>query len=163
MSPSGSRSWPAVRRCTAAFVLFSLPAAPLKASDDRNVLLNRAVQRAEEKLRTCGPELYARFGVEAGSLRTITYAAGDNVRACRDLNTIVLGKVGEPLIVLCTPQFWRKVEQAEDEAADFLIHEYLHTRGLNEWPHGGKYDSVSITRIVKETCGRTRDLARSGS
>jgi len=56
------------------------------------------------------------------------------------------------LIVLCTPQFWRKVQQSDEEAAYFLIHEYLHTRGLNEWPHGGRYDSVSITQIVRESC-----------
>jgi hypothetical protein len=73
-------------------------------------------------------------------------------RRCRDLNNVALGKVGEPLIVLCTAQFWRKVQQSEEEAAYFLIHEYLHTRGLNQWPHGGTHDSVSITQIVRETC-----------
>jgi hypothetical protein len=151
MSQPGSRRG-VVRWCTVAIILLSVPAAPLRAADDREALLNRALRAAEEKLRTCGPDLHARFGVEAGSLRAITYTVGPNIRACRDMNNVALGKVGEPLIVLCTPQFWRKVEQDEEAAADFLIHEYLHTRGLNEWPHGGKYDSVSITRIVKETC-----------
>src|SRR5262245_1696729 len=141
-----------VRRCAVICALLAMPVSVLRAADERNVLLNRALQRAEQKLRTCGPDLHARFGVEAGSLRAITYAAGPNVQACRDMNNVALGKVGEPIIVLCGPQFWRKVEQNGDEAAYFLIHEYLHTRGLKEWPHGGKYDSVSITRIIKETC-----------
>jgi hypothetical protein len=141
-----------VRRCSVALVLLSIPLSGLGADDDKDLLLNRAVQVAEKKLRTCGRDLHARFGVEPGNLRAITYAVGPNVRACRDLNNVALGKVGEPLIVLCTPQFWRKVEQSEEEAAYFLIHEYLHTRGLNEWPHGGKHDSVAITQIVKETC-----------
>jgi|SRR5262245_13508464 len=133
-------------------VLLSMPVTALKAADDRNVLLNRAIQAAEAKLRTCEPDLRSRFGIESGSLRAITYAANHKIQACRDMNNVALAKVGEPLIVLCTPQFWRKVAQDEDEAVYFLIHEYLHTRGLKEWPHGGKYDSVSITRIVKETC-----------
>jgi hypothetical protein len=154
MSQSGSRSWAAVRWGTVALVLLSVAAAPLAAASDKDVLLNRAVQAAEQKLRSCGPELHARFGVEPGSLRAITFAVAPNVRACRDLNTVALGKVGEPLIVLCTPQFWRMAEQAREEAAYFLIHEYLHTRGLDEWPHGGKYDSVSITQIVREVCRR---------
>jgi hypothetical protein len=141
-----------VRWCTVTCALLSMPVPVLKAADDRNALLNRVLQTAEQKLRTCGPDVYARFGVEAGNLRAITYAAGPNIRACRDTNTLALGKVGEPLIVLCAPQFWQKVEQDRDEAAYFLLHEYLHTRGLNEWPHGGKYDSVSITRIIKEAC-----------
>jgi hypothetical protein len=155
MSPSKPAAWPAVS-LTAALVLLWSPAS--RAAEDKDTLLNRAVELAEAKLRSCGPRLHARFGVEAGSLRTITYAAGDRISACRDTNNVALGKVGEPLIVLCTPQFWRKVAQDEESAAYFLIHEYLHTRGLGEWPHGGKYDSVSITRIVKETCqgGRTR-------
>jgi len=152
MSQFRFRSWPGVRRCTVALVLLSLRVASLGAADDKDLLLNRAVQVAEKKLRTCGPDLHARFGVEPGSLRAISYAVGPNIRACRDLNNVALGKVGEPLIVLCTPQFWRKVQQSEEEAAYFLIHEYLHTRGLNEWPHGGKLDSVSITQIVRETC-----------
>jgi hypothetical protein len=87
-----------------------------------------------------------------GLARAITYAVGPKVPAYRDMNTVALGKVGGPLIVLCTPQFRRKVEQDEEAAAYFLIHEYLHTRGLDEWRHGGKYDSVSITRIVREAC-----------
>jgi hypothetical protein len=152
MSPFQLRSWPGVRRCTILFVLLSARVASLGAADDKDLLLNRAVQVAEKKLGACGPDLHARFGVEPGNLRAIAYAVGPNVRACRDMNTVALGKVGEPLIVLCTPQFWRKVQQSEEEAAYFLIHEYLHTRGLNEWPHGGKYDSVSITQIVRETC-----------
>jgi hypothetical protein len=102
--------------CGAALVPASIPAAPLRAADDKDALLNRAVQVAEEKLRSCGSELYSRFGVEAGNLRAITYAAGPRVLACRDMNTVALGKVGEPLIVLCTPQFWRKVEQDEEAA-----------------------------------------------
>ena len=146
-------SWPGVRRSAVAFVLLSIPVTLLGADDGQNVLLNQALRVAEQKLRTCGPDLHARFGVEPASLRAITYAVGPNVRACRDMNNVALGKVGEPLIVLCTPQFWRKVEQSEEDAAYFLIHEYLHTRGLNEWPHGGRYDSVSITQIVRETCG----------
>ena len=150
MFSSRAVSWPAVCRLTVALVL--LPSPALRASDDKDALLNRTIQLAEAKLRTCGPQLHARFGVKAGSLRTITYASGDNVRACRDTNNVVLGKVGEPLIVLCGPQFWRKVQQDEDSAAYFLIHEYLHTRGLGEWPHGGRHDSVSITRMVRETC-----------
>jgi hypothetical protein len=132
-------------------------ASPAAAdADATNALLNRALQLAEKKLRACGPELHTRFGVEPGSLRAITYAVGANIRACRDTNTVALAKVGEPLIVLCTPQFWRKVHQDVEGAAHLLIHEYLHTRGLDEWPHGGSYDSVSITRIVKETCAGAR-------
>jgi hypothetical protein len=145
--------WPS----TLALVLLAVPTA-LTAADDRDRLLNRALRTAEEKLLTCGGDLHARFGVEPGSLRTITYAVGP-VHACRDTNNVALGKRGEPFIVLCTPQFWRKVEQDEQEAAYFLIHEYLHTRGLDEWPNGGKYDSVSITRIVKETCRGKGDAA----
>jgi hypothetical protein len=144
--------WRVVGWCTIACVLLSVPAPRLGADDDRNALLNRVVLRAEQKLQTCGSDLQTRFGVEVGSLRAVTYAVGPNIRACRDMNNVALGRVGEPLIVLCTPQFWRVVEQDMDEAAYFLIHEYLHTRGLNEWPHGGRFDSVSITRIVKETC-----------
>jgi hypothetical protein len=139
-----------VRLCTV--VLFSTPVDGLSAADDKNELLNRAVQRAEQKLRTCGADLHARFGVEAGSLRAIKYSASPDVRACRDTNNVALAQVGEPLIVVCAPQFWRKVEQDEDEAAYFIIHEYLHTRGVKEWPHGGNYDSVSITRVIKEIC-----------
>src|SRR5262245_48455606 len=127
MFPSGSRSWASVPCWTVAIALLSMPAASLAAADDKNVLLNRALQVAEQKLRACGPELHARFGVEPGSLRAITYAVAPNVRECRDPNTVVLAKVGEPVIVLCTPQFWRKAEQAPEDAAYFLIHEYLHT------------------------------------
>ena len=135
-----------------AFVLLSAPCGLATAADERDELLNRAVLAAEAKLRTCGQALHARFGVERGSLRAIRYVAGSNIHACRDLNNVALAHFGKPLIVLCTPQFWRKVEQDEAEAAYFLIHEYLHTRGLNELPSGGKYDSVSITRIIRETC-----------
>jgi hypothetical protein len=151
MSQSGP-CWTMVRRCAITCVLLAVPTPRLGAADDRNALLNRAVQRAEQKLRTCRSGLQARLGVELGNLRAVTYAVGPGIRACRDMNNVALGKVGEPLIVLCTPQFWRVVEQDTDEAAYFLIHEYMHTRGLNEWPHGGRLDSVSITRIVKETC-----------
>lgn len=151
MSQPGSW-WGVVRWCVVTSVSLSMPAPRLGAADDRNALLNRVVQTAEQKLQVCGSDLQARFGVELGSLRAVSYVVGPNIRACRDMNNVALGKVGEPLIVLCTPQFWRVVEQDTDQAAYFLIHEYLHTRGLDEWPHGGRLDSVSITRIVKETC-----------
>ena len=152
MSQSGSRSLARVRSNTAAIALLSALTPSPAAADDKNALLNRTLLVAEQKLRTCGAELHARFGVEPGSLRAITYAVAPDVHACRDLNTVALAKVGEPLIVLCTPQFWRKAEQAPEDAAYFLIHEYLHTRGLGEWPNGGKYDSVSITQTVKQVC-----------
>ena len=148
---SRGRVWPG----RAALVLALVPAAALEAADDKNVLLNRALKAAEQRLQACGPELHARFGVTAGSLRAITYAVGPDVRACRDSNTVALGKTGEALVVLCTPQFWRVAERDLEGAAEFLIHEYLHTRGLDEWPHGGKYDSLAITRLVRKTCPRT--------
>jgi hypothetical protein len=147
-----------VRAGTAVLAIPLVP-APLLRADDRDALLNRAVQAAEDQLQTCGEDLHARFGLEAGSLRAITYAVAPSLLACRDSNIVALGKVGEPVIVLCTPQFWRKVKQDEEAAAHFLIHEYLHTRGLDEWPHGGMHDSVSITRIVKESCSGIREPA----
>src|SRR5262245_19642240 len=135
-----------------AWVLLAVASRSATAADVKNELLNRVVRAAETKLRSCGQALHAQFGLESGSLRWIRYVVGPNISLCRDMNNVALGRVGEPLIVLCTPQFWRKAEQDEEEAVYFLIHEYLHTRGVREWPNGGDYDSVAITRIVREAC-----------
>jgi hypothetical protein len=129
---------------------------PATIGAGKAAIFGRAYQRAARMVQTCEAPLERSFAVDVG-LDTFTKLAwseaGQRVHLCRDSNNVALAAPGKPAVLLCAPQFWQVAEQDPDQAAAFLVHEYLHTRGLREWPQeGARYDSVGITKAIKARC-----------
>jgi hypothetical protein len=80
------------------------------------------------------------------------------------MNTVALGKVGDPLIVLCTPQFWRKVEQDEEEAATGERLGFLTARTAFLIPPAFRHTNVTSSSTAPPSLSsRTMGVERRGN
>jgi len=82
--------------------------------------------------------------------QAMSYLRGElNTKQCKDGDTRASTTVGSYVVYVC-PGF---TNSAEGMAADYLIHEMLHSLGLDEYPAQGAKTSQQITQEVVEACG----------
>lgn len=82
--------------------------------------------------------------------RWLTFASGLGLTPCANSGTVAFTSPGSRVIFVCRDQFLTAWRRNEANAANFLIHEALHSLGLGENPP----DSKVITARVQARCGR---------
>jgi hypothetical protein len=81
--------------------------------------------------------------------RWITYTSGLGLPPCESSEKVAYTSPGIRVVFVCHDQFLAASRRSEGLAANFLIHEALHTLGLGENPP----DSKVITARVQARCG----------
>jgi hypothetical protein len=78
----------------------------------------------------------------------VMFAEGDNRAACRKGSVLAITTPGSRVVFVC-PQFARKLARSDGNRQNILIHEALHTLGLEETPPS----THEITEKVVARCG----------
>jgi hypothetical protein len=84
----------------------------------------------------------------------VVFVDGRNYRACQRSAVIAVTNPGTRIVGLC-PAFYRAVRNDRGLAEGIVIHETLHTLGLEENPPSSR----EINERVFQRCGRFRELA----
>ncbi len=82
-------------------------------------------------------------------LRLVFFHDGDQYRQCRKRPIIAFTAVGSRVVFVCNAAFRSLYQESPGHAAGILIHEMLHSLGLEENPP----TSRAITAQVSQRCG----------
>jgi hypothetical protein len=103
---------------------------------------DREGRSLEERLASLGLEPEAYF-------RLVVFVDGQNTRLCQRRDVAAFTNPGGRVVAVC-PALLRIVRQDRRLAEDVVIHETLHTLGLEENPPS----SLEINKRIFERCGR---------